>query len=178
MNTKSLKDLAQIIGWKLVNEDQGFSIYEYVESVGKYEKLSHIVKIENSINDSDVYEIWLTLKSVLPKKLQRILNKITKNVDPENISSVFEVVNYTIEEFRSKTDYSKLKEYGSFLGLNIEDMGYFFEYTMPRKKVQLVLSQIESKLPIELAPVVGKMKKIEYRIGFVKNRKNLSKSEE
>lgn len=168
MNTKSLKDLASIIGWKLVNDDQGFSTYEYTQKQNKYEKLSHIVKISDEIEDDEMYEIWLALKSVLPKKLQKKLNKITHNVEPNNISTVIEVINFTIDEYKSKTTYSKVKEYGRYLGVNIEELGYDFEYEMPKNTELELVSQIETNLPIEIAPIIGKMKKIDYKIGYVK----------
>lgn len=178
MNTKSLKDLAIIIGWKLVNDDKDFSIYEFIENVNKFEKLSHIIKIAKDVSNDEVYEIWLTLKSVLPKRLRRKLVRITKNVQPENFASILEVVNFTIEEYKAKTDYEKIREYGRCLGINIDSLGFEFEYNLPKTKQQELISIIESKLPIEIAPIVGKMKKIDYKIGYVKQKKLFAQSEE
>ena len=43
---------------------------------------------------------------------------------------------------------------------------------MPRKKYQDALALVESKLDVNDALILGKMKKIEYKIGFLKqNRK-------
>ena len=65
-----------------------------------------------------------------------------------------------------------LKEYGDLVGVNIEDYGYYFTYNMSNKKYRQILSLIESKLSVNEAPIVGKIKRIEYKIGYMKqNRK-------
>lgn len=173
MNSRSLEDLAKIIGWKLVSDDPDYSAYEYIEYTGRIEKLAHIINIPKNVENDDVYDIWLILKSVLPRKLRKKLGKITKNIDSEEFSSLFEVINYTIEEYKAKTDYERLKEYGLLLGVDIEKLGYEFEYNMPKQKRQKLLSIIEAKLPIELAPMFGKMKKIDVKIGYIKQKKYL-----
>ncbi len=177
MNSKSLEDLAKIIGWQLVSDDPDYTEYEFKECTNSIEQLSHIVKIKKDIDVNEVYEIWLILKSVLPRKLRKKLNKISKHVKPEEFSTLFEVVSYTIEDYRAKTDYQKLKEYGLLLGVDIEKLGYEFEYEMSKVRRQKLLSIIESKLPIELAPVFGKMKKLDYKIGYVKQKKYLTNEE-
>ena len=177
MNTKSLEDLAKIIGWKLVNNDPEYASYEFKECLNGLEELSHIVKIQKEVKDEEVYDIWLVLKSVLPRKLRRRLYKISKHVKPKDFPSLFEVISYTIEDYKEKTDYEKLKEYGKLLGVDIQKLGYEFEYELSKAKKQKLLSIIETKLPIELAPVFGKMKKIDYKIGYVKQKKYLSNEE-
>ena len=177
MNSKSLEDLAKIIGWKLVNDDPEYVAYEYKECTNGLEELSHIIKISKEVKNDEVYDIWLILKSVLPRKLRKKLYKLSKHVKPEDFSSLFEVISYTIEDYREKTDYQKLKEYGMLLGVDIQKLGYEFEYELSKTKRQKLLSIIESKLPIELAPVFGKMKKIDYKIGYIKQKKYITNEE-
>ena len=66
-----LKNLADVIGWKLVNEDKGFSTYEYEIEESKYEKISYVIRILDEPNEVEVYEILSTLVKVLPKALKR-----------------------------------------------------------------------------------------------------------
>ena len=56
------------------------------------------------------------------------------------------------------------------VGVNLEKNGYAFEYEMSKKKQKQTLAFIENALPLELAPVLGKIKKIDYKIGFMKNK--------
>ena len=60
--------------------------------------------------------------------------------------------------------------------MNIEDYGYYFTYKISKKDYAKMISLIESKLPIEEAPKVGKIKDIEYKISYVKH--HLASSEE
>ena len=72
--------------------------------------------------------------------------------------------------YKNKTKYNQLKEYGELVGINIEEYGYFFTYKMPKKKYQDALALIESKLDVNDALILGNMKKIEYKIGYMKQK--------
>ena len=75
---------------------------------------------------------------------------------------------------KNKTKYNQVKEYGELVGINIENYGYYFTYNMPRKKYQDALALVESKLDVNDALILGKMKKIEYKIGFLKQNRKTS----
>ena len=65
-----------------------------------------------------------------------------------------------------------LKEYGDLIGVDIEEHGYYFSYKIPKKKYLKSISLVESKLPVEDAPIIGKIKKLEYKISYIKQNKN------
>lgn len=166
-----LRELAETIGWKLVNNDKGFSIYEYETKVNKYEKISNIIRILEEPDDLEIYEIMLSLIKVLPYKLKRAVNKLISKFKLEDIGELTEVACYTIDEYKKTTDFYKLKEYGQLLGVNIEELGYTFEYKLKHRKRAEILSIIENKLPIEIAPILGKIRKLDYKIAYIKNSK-------
>ena len=56
----------------------------------------------------------------------------------------------------------------SINGIDITEHGYEFQYETNKKMARQILSMIESYLPIDLAPVLGKIKKIDYKIGYAK----------
>ena len=62
-----------------------------------------------------------------------------------------------------------LKEYGALLGVDIE-MKFPFEYVLKKKKRSEILSYVEFYLPMEMAPLVGKIRKTEYKISYLKRR--------
>ena len=74
-------------------------------------------------------------------------------------------------KYKNKTKYNLLKEYGELIGVDIEKYGYFFTYKMPKNKYSDALALIESKLEVNDALVLGKMKKLEYKIGYLKQNK-------
>lgn len=166
-----LKDLAKTIGWKLVNDDKGFSIYEYDINLSRYEKLSYIVRILENPDEFEVYEILMTLIKVLPKKLKKKLKKLVSKFKVSDIKNMLEVAVFTVDEYKNATDYAKLKEYGQILGVNIEEKGYKFEYNLKKNKKAEIMSVVELNLPMELAPTLGKLKKLDYKIAFVKNKR-------
>ena len=71
---------------------------------------------------------------------------------------------YDLEEY-------SLKEYGDLVGLNIEDYGYYFTFNLSKKKARTIMALIESKLDLNDALVLGKMRKLEYKIGYMKQNK-------
>ena len=54
------------------------------------------------------------------------------------------------------------------MGVDIEKYGYYFTYKLTKSNYGKILALIESKLSVEEAPIVGKIKKIEYKIGYMK----------
>ena len=169
--TSYLKDLATTIGWKLVNDDKGFSTYEYEILISKYEKVSFVVRILDEPTEFEVYEILLTLIRVLPVNVKRKIEKLISKFKAEDFINLLEVAIFTIDEFKKNTDYAKLKEYGILLGVDIEEKGYNFEYRLKKNRKAEIISVIEVNLPIEIAPILGKIKKIDYKIAYLKNNK-------
>ena len=165
------KDLAQVIGWELITEDKGFSTYEFEIEESKFEHIAYIVRILDDPNELEMVEILLTLTKVLPFKLRCKVNKLIDKLKMENLTNTIELIGFTIEEYKKQTPFSKLREYGALLGVNIESLGYKFEYRLKRRRRAEILSQIEISLPMELAPVLGKIKKLDYKIAYIKNRK-------
>ena len=163
-----LHKLAETVGWQPVYVDEGYTSYEYLEKVRNIECLCHVLKLYDDL----VYETYLqtfeTIINVLPKELIKKIKKLTKKCDPANIESVMDLACYEVEEYRQKTIYNKLFNYGCLLGVDIDKLGYHFTYTMNKKEMRNILSLIESNLPLDLAPILGKIKKLDYKIGYVK----------
>ena len=178
MAKNKLHDLALTMGWKLVNTDETYSNYEYTKRVGAYEVVSYTLRIKDELNELEFYTALTALQDVLPRKLKKKVKRITKNIRPENLANVVEVIRFAIEEYRAKTDYAKLKEYGALLGVDKQKMGYMFEYELPKNAYKEILRTIESRIPMKYAPKIGKIKKIEYKIGFIKNKKNFAQKED
>ena len=172
----SFKELAKVIGWELITEDKGFSTYEFEIEESRYEHLAYVVRILDDPNELEIVEMLYTLTKVLPLKLRCKVMKLINKIKMEDLLNSLELISFTIDEYKKKTDYAKLSEYGRLLGVNIEDLGYLFEYKLKKRKKAEILSQIEIKLPMELAPVLGKIKNIDYKIAYIKN-KHLSISE-
>ena len=170
--SKSLKDLANAIGWSLVNDDKGFSTYEFEVHVSKHETDSYIIRILDEPNELEIYEILLALIKVLPRKLKSKVNKLIGKFKIEDFSNLTEVAIFTIDEYKKTTDFAKLYEYGLLIGVDILEKGYTFEYKLKKSKRVEILSVIEFNLPVELAPVLGKIRKIDYKIAYMKNSKN------
>lgn len=169
--SQCLKELASHIGWKLVNEDKGFCIFEYEVHVSKHENDLFIVRILDEPNELETRELLSAILKVLPYKLRKKVNKLLSKFKMEDFEHLAEVVGFTIDEYRKSTEFSKLAEYGKLLGVKLEDLGYKFEYKLKKNTRCEILSQIEIKLPMELAPVLGKIKKLDYKIAYIKNNK-------
>ena len=167
-----LHKLALTVGFEVVCVDDDFTNYEYMVRIRDIESVSYILKIKNEIEFEDVDNILQSIVIMLPKDLRRKIKKLARKKDEQNIDNIIDLLCYTIDEYKSKTKYSLLKEYGDLVGVNIEDYGYYFTYNMSNKKYRQILSLIESKLSVDEAPIVGKIKRIEYKIGYMKqNRK-------
>lgn len=167
-----LHKLALTVGFEVVCVDDDFTNYAYMVRIRDIESVSYVLKIKNEIEFEDVDNILQSIVIMLPKDLRRKIKKLARKKDEQNIDNIIDLLCYTIDEYKSKTKYSLLKEYGDLVGVNIEDYGYYFTYNMSNKKYRQILSLIESKLSVDEAPIVGKIKRIEYKIGYMKqNRK-------
>ena len=168
-----LHRVALTVGFEVVCVDENYTDYEYMVRIRDIESMSYILKIKNNIEFSDVDNILQSIIIILPTDLKRKIKKLTRKRDEENIDNIIDLVCYTIEEYKSKTKYSILKEYADLVGINLEDYGYYFDYNLSKKTFIKALALIESKLSVEIAPVVGKMKKIEYKIGYIKQNRGI-----
>ena len=168
-----LHKLALTVGFEVVCVDDDYTNYEYMVRLKDIESMSYILKIKNEPQYADVEDIIASIVIVLPKQLRKKIRKMMRKLDENNIENVIDLLCYTVSEYNSKTKYSKLKEYGDLVGINIEDYGYFFTYKLSKKKYAKILSLIESKLTVEDTLVVGKIRKIEYKIGYIKQHNAL-----
>ena len=108
MSDPQLTELAKTIGFNFVNDDLGFDVYEYT-IVRKDEAVSKIVRILETPTDLERYEIISLLKSVLPFDLRWKLTKIVESVKLSSLAKMVEVLTFAVEEYKSQTDYAKLK---------------------------------------------------------------------
>ncbi len=168
-----LHKLALIVGFEVVCVDDDYTNYEYMVRLRDIESMSYILKIKNDISFLEVDNILQSIIIVLPNNLKRKIKKLIRKKDENNIENIVDLLCYTISEYKAKTEYSKLKEYGDLVGVDIEKYGYNFCYAMSKKRYQKILALIESKLSIDDALVVGKLKKIEYKIGYIKQNKKV-----
>ncbi len=166
-----LHKLALTVGFEVVCVDENYTNYEYMVRLRDIESMSYLLKIKNDISYFDVDNILQSIIIVLPNQLKRKIKKLIRKKDENNIENVIDLLCYTISEFKSKTKFSQLKEYGELAGINIEDYGYYFTFTMPKKRYNKILALIESRLSIDDALVVGKFRKIEYKIGYLKQNR-------
>ena len=170
--SKTLNELATKVGFEVVNVDDGFINYEYNEKVSGVECISYIIKILDKAPKDKIILTFEAIINVLPKKLKKKINKLIKHADVSDEKNI-ELVMFAIDEYKAKCDYSRLKDYGNLLGVDIEALGYNFTYNLNKKEYNDILSKIEQALPMEYAPVLGKIKKIDYKIGYVKNNKDI-----
>lgn len=168
--SKGLKEIAKVIGWELITEDKGFSTYEFEIEESKHEHLAYVVRILDDPNELELIEILLTLTKVLPFKLKCKINRLINRLKIEDLINTMELICFTIDEYKKKTQYAKLSAYGMLLGVDIEKSGYKFEYKLKRGKKAEILSQIEIALPMEVAPMLGKIKNIDYKIAYIKSK--------
>ena len=166
----NLHNIATLVGYEVVNIDEGFTNYEYNLKFASFESLSFLISIKDELSFVEIKSTLYAIIDVLPNKLRKKIYKLTKKFDKNNQENILDLVYYTIEEYRLKTAYNKLNEYAILVGVDLEKGGYFFEYEMSKKKQKQILAFIENSLPLELAPVLGKIKKIDYKIGFMKNK--------
>lgn len=166
-----LHKLALTVGFEVVCVDDDYTNYEYMVTLQDIESMSYVLKIKNEIAYSDVENILQSIILVLPTKLRLKVKRLAKKRDENNIDNIIDLLCFTISEYRNKTKYNILKEYGELVGVNLEANGYYFTYNMTKKKYSDALALIESKLDVNDALVLGKMKKLEYKIGYLKQNK-------
>lgn len=166
-----LHKLALTVGFEVVCVDDDCTNYEYMIRLRDIESMSYILKIKNEIIYSDVDNILQSIVIVLPGKLRKKIRKLVRKKDENNIDNIIDLLCYTIAEFKSKTRYCMLKEYAEHVGVDIEKHGYYFTYKMSKSTYRKILSLIESKLSVEEAPIIGKIRKLEYKIGYIKQNK-------
>ena len=166
-----LHKLALTVGFEVVCVDDDYTNYEYMITLRDIESMSYVLKIKNEIAYSDVDEILQSIILVLPAGLRFKIKRLARKRDESNIDNIIDLLCFTISEHKNKTKYNQVKEYGELVGINIQDYGYYFSYNMPRKKYQDALALVESKLDVNDALILGKMKKIEYKIGFLKQQR-------
>ena len=169
--SECLKELAKVIGWRLVNEDNGFCIFEYEIHVSKHENDLFVVRILDEPNELETRELLSAILKVLPYKLRRKAEKLLGKFKMEDFANLTEVLCFTIEEYKRSTEFAKLEDYGKLLGVDLEQKGYKFEYKLKKNTRSEILSQIEVHLPMEIAPVLGKIRKLDYKIAYIKNKK-------
>ena len=166
-----LHKLALTVGFEVVCVDDDYTNYEYMITLRDIESMSYVLRIKNEIAYSDVDEILQSTILVLPTRLRWKIKRLARKRDESNIDNIIDLLCFTISEYKNKTKYNQLKEYGSLVGINIEKHGYYFTYNMPGNKYKDALALIESKLDVDEALILGKMKKLEYKIGFLKQNK-------
>lgn len=166
-----LHKLALTVGFEVVCVDDDYTNYEYMIRLKDIESMSYVLKIKNDILFSDVDNILQSIIIVLPTSLRRKIKRLARKKDENNIDNIIDLLCFTISEFKSKTRYSLLKEYGDLVGLNIEDYGYYFTFNLSKSKFKKIMALIESKLDLNDALILGKMRKIEYKIGYMKQNK-------
>lgn len=165
----NLHDLALKVGFEVVNVEDGYTDYEYAEKVSNVESVSYIIKVVDDDDEGNVRMTFDAIVNVLPKKLKKRIYKLIKHSNISADEKAVELVCFAVDEFRAKCTYSKLKEYGDLLNVDIEKLGYHFTYNMNKKDAKACMAKIEQALPMEKAPILGKIKKLEYKIGYLKN---------
>ena len=165
-----LKTLAKLIGWQEARQEGGVYFLEFVLKVSEYEALKNVLTLSDIDDDVEFLDVLGTIVGVLPKGLKKTIFKLVKHSDLTKKDDLIDLVSFSIEQYKEQSDYTKLSEYANVVGLNLSEMGYSYAYELSKKEKNEILSKIESALPLEILPQVGKMKKIEYKIGFVKTR--------
>lgn len=165
-----LKALAKLIGWQETRNEDGVCYLEFVLKVSEYETLKNVLMLTEIDDEVEFLDVLGTIIGVLPKKLKKTIFKLVKHSDLDKKDDLLDLVSFTVEEYIAQSDYTKLNEYAGVVGISLDNLGYSYAYELTKKEKSEILSKIESALPLEILPQVGKMKKIEYKIGFVKTR--------
>ena len=169
-----LHKLALTVGFEVVCVDDDFTNYEYMIRIRDIESMSYVLQIKNHIEFLDVDNILQSIIIVLPADLRRKIKKLTKKTDENNIDNIIDLLCFTVEEYKSRTKYNLLNEYAKLVGVDLEDNGHYFTYKMSSKKYREIMALIESKLSVDVAPIIGKMRKIEYKIGYMKQHQKVN----
>ena len=169
-----LHELALTVGFEVVCVDEDYTNYEYMIRIRDIESMSYVLQIKNHIEFLDVDNILQSRIIVLPADLRKKIKKLTKKTDENNIDNIIDLLCFTVEEYKSRTKYNLLKEYAKLVGVNLEENGHYFVYKMSNKKYRAIMALIESKLSIDDAPIIGKMRRIEYKIGYMKQHQRVN----
>lgn len=169
----SLHDLAIAVGFEVVNVDEGFTNYEFIQNISGIENVSYLIKVVDKPSMENFELTFHAIINVLPRKLKKRIYKLIKHSKLGEDDKALELVLFAVEEFKTKSDYYKLKEYGKLVKVDIEKLGYEFAYNLTKKDIKAIVAKIEQAIPMEYAPALGKIKRIEYKIGFVKNNVKL-----
>lgn len=163
-----LHKLALTVGWQPLYVDDGYTCYEYVKKVRGVESLCHVLQLKDDLTYDTITPTFSAIVGVLPVKLQRKIKKLSKKCSDQEIDNVLDLICWTVQTHKDQCDYCRLAEYGSLVGVDIASHGYEFSYDLPKTTKSEILSLIESSLPVDLAPILGKMKKLDYKIGYIK----------
>lgn len=166
----SLHDLAIAVGYEVVNVDEGFTNYEYTQRISGVESVNYIIKVLDNPNQEKFQLTFDAIVNVLPRKLKKRIYKLIKHSKLGEDEKALELVLFAVEEFKVKSDYNKLKEYGKILGIDIEELGFYFTYILPKKEQKVIISKIEQAVPMEHLAPIGKIKKIDYKIGYARTK--------
>lgn len=163
-----LLELAKTIGWVPIIADGGWTNLEYTRRVNAYESIRHILKLGTTVDDVDFLNALGSLIDVLPRKLKKRIFKLIKHSDLSKKDDLIDLANFAIVEYKAQSEYTKLEEYANILKVDLTKLGYSYCYELTKKERNEMLSVIEKVLPLEILPQVGKIKKTEYKIGFVR----------
>lgn len=167
---KKLLELAKLIGWKSVQEENSLISLEYVHKINDLEILKHILKLGEVESDIEFLNALGTIIEVLPKKLKKKIYKLTKQSNFEKKDDLIDLISFTIEEYIAQSEFKKLNDYAELLNVDLAKLGYSYSYELTKKQRSEILAKIESTLPLEMLPKVGKLKKTEYKIGYIKTQ--------
>lgn len=165
----NLHDLALEVGFEVVNVEDGYTDYEYNEKLSSVESVSYIIKVVDNDEPENVVLTFEAIINVLPKKMKKRIHKLIRHSNIATDEKAVELVIFAVQEFKAKCGYTLLKEYGALLGVDIEALGYNFTYNLNKKDYRSCLAQIEAALPMKYAPVLGKIKRVEYKISYIKS---------
>ena len=166
----SLHDLAIAVGFEVVNVDDGFTNYEFTQKISGVEHISYLIKVMDKPCKEKFQLTFDAIVNVLPRNLKKRIYKLVKHSKLDQDEKALELVLFAVEEFKIKSDYTKLKEYGYLLNVDIESLGYYFTYNLTKKDIKKIISKIEQAVPMEHAAAIGKIKKIDYKIGYVRTK--------
>ncbi len=165
----NLHDLALEVGFEVVNVEDGYTNYEYNEKLSGVESVSYIIKVVDNDQPENAILTFEAIINVLPKKMRRRIHKLTKHMSIATDEKAIELAIFAVKEYKAKCDYTRLKEYGALLGVDIESLGYNFTYNLSKKDYRSCLAKIESALPMKYAPILGKIRRLDYKISYIKS---------
>ncbi len=167
---RKLNELAKTIGWVEVGRENGAVDLEYTRRINNLESIRHILKLYDELSDVEFINAFGAIVDVLPRKLKKNIYRLTKHADINKKDDLLDLVTFQIEEYKAQSTFTKLQEYASVCGVDLNALGFEYCYELTKKETNEIISIIEKVLPLELLPQVGRMRKIEYKIGFVKTR--------